>query len=235
MFAVTGGYHRYFAHKSFKTGRVFQFFLAMLAQSSLQKGVLWWAAHHRSHHTHSDTERDLHSPVQDGFIWSHVGWVMSRNYLATDFDRIKDFAKYPELRWLNSMHLLPYLAMCVALFAIGGLPWLVWGAFVSTVLLWHGTFTINSLAHVIGKRRFQTRDDSRNNWFLALITLGEGWHNNHHRSPGSASQAMYWWEIDITYYILVALSKVGLISDLRKHPKSVYDEAEGRGRRAHAA
>ncbi len=235
MFGVTAGYHRYFAHRSFKTSRVGQFLLATLAVSSAQKGVLWWAAHHRSHHTHSDTERDLHSPVKHGFWWAHVGWILCREHLATDFDRIKDYARFPELRWLNRWHLVPYVLLCVVLFFAGGLSWLVWGGFISTVVLWHSTFMINSLAHVVGKRRFETRDDSRNNWLLALLTGGEGWHNNHHRSPGAARQGMYWWEIDTTYSILSLLAKIGVVWDLRPHPQSVYDEAEGRGRERRAA
>jgi stearoyl-CoA desaturase (delta-9 desaturase) len=219
MFAITAGYHRYFSHRTFKTGRAFQFVLAVLAVSSVQKGILWWAGHHRDHHRDSDTERDIHSPVQSGFWWSHVTWILSRRHTETKLDRIRDFARFPELRWLDDWHLVPYIALCVALFAIGGAPWLVWGGFVSTVLLWHGTFTINSLAHVIGSRRYETKDQSRNNWLLALITLGEGWHNNHHHYQSSVRQGFFWWELDVTYYVLRLLALCGLVWDLREPPK----------------
>jgi stearoyl-CoA desaturase (delta-9 desaturase) len=224
MFGITAGYHRYFAHRSFKTSRVFQFVLAFLAQSSAQKGALWWAAHHRNHHKHSDTPQDLHSPVQHGLWWSHVGWVLDDRFDAVPEGRINDFMKVPELRWLNRFHLLPPALLAVTLFAVGGLPWLMWGFFVSTVLLFHGTFTINSLSHVLGTRRFATEDTSRNNGVLALLTLGEGWHNNHHHYCSSANQGFYWWELDITYLVLRALGGLGVVWDLRTPPQRVLDQ-----------
>jgi stearoyl-CoA desaturase (delta-9 desaturase) len=225
MFGVTAGYHRYFAHRSFKTGRVFQLILAFLAQSSAQQGVLWWAAHHRHHHKFSDHPEDLHSPLQSGFWWSHLGWIFARDHLPTRFELIRDFEKYAELRFLNRYPLIPIILMGIALFIIGGTPWLVWGLGVSTVFLWHGTFTINSLSHVFGTRRFRTSDTSRNNPLLALITLGEGWHNNHHRYPSSTRQGFYWWEFDITYWVLKGLRLIGLVSDLRSPPRQIYEEA----------
>ncbi len=220
MWAVTGGYHRYFSHRSFKTSRAFQFVLAFLAQTSAQKGALWWAAHHRNHHRYSDQEGDTHSPVRDGFWWSHVGWILDRKNDATPLENIKDLARFPELMWLNKYHLVPSVSLGVALFFIGGWPLLVWGMFVSTVLLWHGTFIINSLCHVFGSRRYNTGDTSRNNLLFALITLGEGWHNNHHHYQSSTRQGFFWWEIDITYYALKVLSWLGLIWDLREPPPS---------------
>src|SRR5439155_24852297 len=147
MFFVTAGYHRYFSHRAYKTSRWFQFVLAFGASMSAQKGVLWWAAHHRDHHKYSDQPEDIHSPRQMGLWWPHVGWILSRKYDQTKFDRIKDFAAYPELRWLNKYHLVPPVLLAVAITLIGGWPMLVWGFFVSTVMLWHGTFTINSLSH----------------------------------------------------------------------------------------
>lgn len=215
MFGVTAGYHRYFSHRAFQTNRVFQFFLAFLAQTSIQKGALWWAANHRHHHRYSDAEEDIHSPVRRGFWWSHVGWVLSKNYEETKYGSIKDFSRYPELVWLNEHHLVPPVVMMVAAYLIGGLPGLVWGALIPTVFLWHGTFTINSLSHIFGKRRYLTTDTSRNNWLLALITCGEGWHNNHHYHQNTANQGWFWWEIDVTYYVLKALSVFGIVTKLR--------------------
>jgi len=214
MFGVTGAYHRYFSHRTYRTGRAFQFFLAVLAQTSLQKGVLWWAGHHRIHHKHSDTPKDPHSFRDYGFWYSHVGWILSRDTEETDFEGVSDLARYPELRWLNRYHVVPGVVLAVVLFLVGSWPALVWGFFVSTTLLWHGTFTINSISHIWGSRRYGTTDDSKNNPLLAFVTMGEGWHNNHHYYPRSSRQGFYWWEIDLTFYILRALALVGLVWDL---------------------
>ncbi|MCU0701747.1 MAG: acyl-CoA desaturase [Myxococcaceae bacterium] len=232
MFGVTAGYHRYFSHRAFKTNRVFQFLLAFLAQTSAQKGVLWWAAHHRHHHRHSDQEDDLHSPSRTGFWWSHVGWIMSTKYEATRFESIRDFARFPELVWLNKHHILPAMVALFVMWLLGGLPWMFYGGVVSTVLLWHGTFTINSLSHIFGRRRYVTTDTSRNNFFFALLTMGEGWHNNHHFHQNTANQGWFWWEVDATFAILKALSWIGVVSDLRvvseqtKYAFRIYTEAQ---------
>jgi stearoyl-CoA desaturase (Delta-9 desaturase) len=232
MWVVTIGYHRYFSHRTFKTSRVFQFVLAFLAETSAQKGVLWWAANHRHHHRESDQPADVHSPLQDGFWWSHVGWILSDRYTETREEAIRDFARFPELRFLNRWYLLPPTLLAVALALIGGFPLLVWGFFVSTVVLWHGTFTINSLSHVFGSRRYRTTDTSRNNFLLALITCGEGWHNNHHYHQNTANQGWFWWELDLSYYALKVLSWLGIVWDLRKPSDAVkfahlkYTEAE---------
>lgn len=231
MFAVTGVYHRYFSHRTFKTSRVFQFFLAFLAQTSAQKGVLWWAAHHRHHHKHSDDEVDTHSPVTSSLFYAHLGWMFMDANNATDFSKIKDFAKYPELRFLNRYYLLPPIVLAVGIWLALGWSGLLIGFFLSTVFLWHGTFVINSLAHVFGSKRFETGDESRNNFWLALITLGEGWHNNHHYYQSSCRQGFYWWEVDVTYYIIRALAAVGLVWDVREPPERVLED----GRRADAA
>jgi stearoyl-CoA desaturase (delta-9 desaturase) len=223
MFGVTAGYHRYFSHRTFKTSRLVQFFFALLATSSAQKGVIWWAAHHRAHHKHSDLPGDVHSVKLDGFVWSHVGWIISRKHEGTDESRVKDLLQYPELRWLDRWFLVPPVVLGLALFAAGGAWALVWGMFVSTTLLWHGTFTINSLTHVFGSRRYETTDDSRNNLWLALITMGEGWHNNHHYYQRSVNQGFFWWEIDVTYYLLRAMAAVGLVWDLHTPPARVRD------------
>ena len=221
MFAMTGFYHRYFSHRTFKTSRAFQFVLALWGTTAVQKGPLWWAAHHRHHHKFSDEHGDMHSPGLQGFMWSHVGWILADDWHETDYKNVGDLAKYPELRWLNNWYMVPPVAMAVGLFLIGGMPWLVWGFFVSTVLCWHVTFMINTLTHMFGKRRYETKDDSRNNFMLALLTLGEGWHNNHHYYQSSTRQGFFWWEIDITYYVLKMFEAVGLIWDVREPPKHV--------------
>jgi stearoyl-CoA desaturase (delta-9 desaturase) len=223
LFGVTGGYHRYFAHRTYKTSRVFQFLLAFLAVSSSQKGVLWWAGHHRVHHKLSDQDGDMHSPVQRGFWYSHVGWLFAAESQDSRYDKIQDFAKYPELRWLDRNWLFPPVFVGALCLYFGGARGLFTGFLLSTALLWHITFTINSLSHVFGKRRFETDDDSRNNWFLGLLTLGEGWHNNHHHYQSSARNGFYWWEIDVTYYTLFALSKLGIVWDLRQVPDHVME------------
>ncbi len=227
MFAVTGAYHRYFSHRTFKTSRWFQFVLAFWAQTSSQRGALWWAAHHRNHHKFSDTPWDVHSPVRKGFWYSHIGWIYDHNE-DTNYNKVRDLAKYPELVWLNKYWLVPPVALGLLVYATMGLSGLLVGFLLSTVILWHGTFTINSLAHVWGSRRYETTDTSRNNFWLALITMGEGWHNNHHHHMLSTRQGFYWWEIDITYYILKAMSWVGLVWDLRPPPQAVYEPQVGK-------
>ncbi len=224
MFFVTGAYHRYFSHRSYKTSRWFQFLLALGASSTGQKGVLWWAAHHRIHHKLSDMPGDLHSVKQSGFWWSHMGWILSNDLEGTDLSRIKDFSKYPELRWLNRYWMLPPVAMGVIAFLLGGFFGLVWAFAVPQVLCWHGTFTINSLSHLWGGRRYTTEDDSRNNFVLALITMGEGWHNNHHHYQVSVRQGFRWWEIDCTYYVLRTLAAVGLVWDLHGVPDHIVED-----------
>ncbi len=221
MFFVTAGYHRYFSHRTFKTSRVFQALLAFGAESSLQRGVLWWSAKHRRHHRFSDVDGDTHSPTLHGFWWSHIGWSTSPTSAGADYARIGDLTQYPELRLLDRYWLWPPVLFALALLLLGGWPAVVWGFFVSTVLLWHGTFTINSLAHIIGRRRFHTKDDSRNNWVLALVTMGEGWHNNHHHYMSSCNQGFRWYEIDLTYYILRCLSLVRIVWDVRRAPKHI--------------
>jgi stearoyl-CoA desaturase (Delta-9 desaturase) len=221
MFAIGAGYHRLFSHRAYSTGRVFQFVLAFVAQSSAQKSVLWWAAKHRHHHLHSDTERDVHSPRHKGFIYSHVGWIFDRKHDATDLTKVADLARYPELMLLHKAELLPAVALAVLCFFAGGWSGLVVGFIWSTVLSYHATFCINSLAHVRGSKRYVTGDDSRNNWLLAFLTMGEGWHNNHHAYQSSVRQGFTWWEIDPTYYLLKALSWLGIVWDLKAPPEQV--------------
>ncbi len=221
MFAITAGYHRYFSHRTYKTSRAFQLVLAVLALLSLQKGPLWWAAHHRHHHRYSDRHGDLHSPGLQGFLWAHLGWILSTEHDATDYPRVADLARYPELVWLNRWHLVPGLALAAVLLAAGGFPAIVWGFCISTVVTWHITFSINSLTHMIGRRRYRTKDDSRNSLVLAILTLGEGWHNNHHYYKASTRQGFYWWEIDPTYYALRLLALVGVVWDLKEPSEEI--------------
>jgi stearoyl-CoA desaturase (delta-9 desaturase) len=225
MFAITGFYHRYFSHRTFKTSRFFQFAFAVLGASSAQRGPLWWAAHHRKHHRHSDTEHDVHSPRHHGFWWSHMGWITAPGNFPTDLAEVRDLAKYPELRFLDRFDILVPVLLATTLFLLGGAQLLIWGFFISTVVLFHGTCFINSLAHQLGKQRYETGDDSGNSLLLALITFGEGWHNNHHKYPGSARQGFFWWEIDLTYYALWILARLRIISELRPVPKRLLTAA----------
>jgi stearoyl-CoA desaturase (delta-9 desaturase) len=215
MFAVTAGYHRYFSHRTFKLARPWQFILAFMAETSGQKGVLWWAANHRHHHRYADQEEDIHSPGLQGIWWAHVGWIISKEYDEYNPTLIQDFVKYPELRWLNKYHWVPITALGTAVALIGGPAAFFYGFILSTVLLYHGTFSINSLSHLWGTRRFDTPDQSRNNFVLALITLGEGWHNNHHKFMHVCRQGMRWWEVDFTFYVLKILSWLGIVRDVR--------------------
>ena len=231
MFAIGAGYHRYFSHRSYSTGRVFQFILAFLAQSSAQKSILWWAAKHRHHHLHSDTNRDVHSPRHKGFMYSHVGWIFDRQHENTDLVKVADFATLPELRWLHKLEVLPAVAVAALCFLVAGWSGLVVGFLWSTVLLYHATFCINSLAHVHGRKRYVTGDDSRNNWMLAFFTMGEGWHNNHHAYQSSVRQGFRWWEIDMTFYILKALSWFGIVWDLKTPPEQVLRNEQRLGSR----
>jgi stearoyl-CoA desaturase (delta-9 desaturase) len=217
VFGLTAGYHRYFAHRAFKTGRAGQFVLALLGCSALQRGPLWWAGHHRHHHRFSDTEEDVHSPIIDSFWYSHVGWVFDQRNDGPQ-DSMHDFAKYPELRLLEKYHWTPGILVAVVCFLIGGWSGLVWGFFVSTVAVYHVTFMVNSLCHVWGKRKYPTTDYSKNNPWIALLTFGEGWHNNHHHYQSSANQGFFWWEIDISYMALKVLRWLGLVWDLRTPP-----------------
>ncbi len=221
MFAITAGYHRLFSHKTYRTSRPFQFLLGFVAESSAQAGLIWWAAKHREHHRHSDTELDPHSPGLHGFFYSHVGWIFHRRREVADFAVVPDLMRCPELVWLERNKLAPALLLGFACYLVAGWPGVVVGFCWSTVATWHCTFAINSLAHVLGKQRYVTGDDSRNNWWLALITLGEGWHNNHHWFQGSTRQGFYWWEIDFTFYGLKLLSWVGLVWDLKTPPPEV--------------
>jgi len=229
LFFITAGYHRYFSHRSYRLGRASQAVFAFGGGTAVQKGPLWWAANHRAHHRYTDTDRDPHSP-QRGFWWSHVGWILSDRFSATDFDAVGDLARYPELRWLDKHDWVPPWTLGLACFLIAGWSGLVVGFFASTILLWHMTFAINSVAHLRGSRRFATTDSSRNNALLALVTFGEGWHNNHHHHPRCTRQGLRWWELDITYGILRILQRIGIVRDIREPPPASLDARRiGRG------
>ncbi len=236
MFWITGGYHRYFSHRSYKTSRWFQFVIAFMAQTSAQKGALWWASHHRVHHKTSDTYDDPHSMKHYGFWYSHVGWIIGPDYKTTDYKIIHDYAKYPELVWLNKNYLVPPFVLALVVMALGGIvnggtvlamftsagfSSLFIGFFLSTVILYHGTFSINSIMHKFGKQRYESNDESKNSLWLALLTMGEGWHNNHHYYQAAARQGFFWWEIDLTYYILRIFAFFGLIWDLNEVPDHI--------------
>ncbi len=239
MFAITAGFHRLLAHRTYKTSRLFQFLMAFTGTASYQKGPLWWSAHHRRHHLVADTAEDFHSPLTRRFWRAHFGWFLSRDSQQTEWKLIANLSKYPELRFLDRFYSLPPIMLAVSAFLLGaalerwapGLEtssWqmLVWAFFISTVVLYHGTFTVNSLAHIFGKRRFATDDNSRNNLFVALITLGEGWHNNHHYYSASERQGSYWWEIDVSHYTLRAFSWLGIVWDLHTPPANLTSISE---------
>ena len=221
MFGVTAGYHRYFSHRTFRTSRPFQLVLAVLGLLALQKGPLWWAAHHRRHHKFSDTENDVHSPVQRGFFWSHMGWIMVEDFSEADRSTVQDLARYPELVFFDRHWYLPSVVLGALLLVLGGLPALVWGLPISIVVCWHATYTINSLNHMVGRQRYATGDGSRNSAILAVLTLGEGWHNNHHHYMASTRQGFFWWEYDITYWLLRLLTLPRLVWELREPPARV--------------
>jgi stearoyl-CoA desaturase (delta-9 desaturase) len=234
MFFVTAFFHRYFSHRAFRVSRGVQLAMAVLGCTAGQRGPIWWAGHHREHHIASDTDADPHSPARRGFVFSHTLWFLTRASFAAPTHRVRDWLRYPELRWLERFDWLPFVALGVGCYGLGawlestapelganGPQMLVWGFFISTVALYHATYTINSLAHRFGQRRYPTRDDSRNNAWLALITLGEGWHNNHHYFPAAARQGFFWWEIDLSYLGLKLLEMMGVVRDLRPVPAHV--------------
>ena len=239
VFALTGGYHRYFSHRSYRTSRVFQFVLAWLGACAAQCGPLWWASHHRHHHRHSDQPEDMHSPRTGGFLWAHVGWLLCRRYADVRDETIRDFARFPELRLLDRFHVFAPVSLAVLLYWTGellpaawgtsGWQFLAWGFFFSTMLVYHVTWCINSLTHMVGRRRFDTGDDSRNNFFTALLTMGEGWHNNHHHYPVSTRQGFAWYEIDMTYYLLRILAWCRLVWDIQEPPRAIMQQVRREG------
>ncbi len=240
MFAITAFYHRYFSHRAFQTSRPMQFLFAVLGSSAMQRGPIWWASHHRAHHRYSDQESgDSHSPIHEGFWWSHVGWILSRGSFRPKFEMIRDWTRFPELRFLDRFDVLVPSLFLVAFYFLGewagaagygtsAAQMVVWAFCVSTIATYHVTFSINSVAHRSGSRSYDTADNSRNNTLLSLLTFGEGWHNNHHRYPGSARQGFHWWQVDFTYYLLVMMEALGLIWGLKPVPERIIQEGRFR-------
>ena len=240
IFSIGAFYHRYFSHKSYQTNRFWQFIFAILGASAVQRGPIWWAAHHRQHHLTSDQPDDVHSPIQHGFFMSHMGWFLTKGNFSYDKRRVKDWLKYPEIIFLDRFDILIPIILAILIFFIGhllylhapqlhtsGMQLLIWGFFISTVVSFHVTVAINSFGHKFGQSPYQTEDSSRNNWVLAIFTFGEGWHNNHHRYPVSAQQGFLWWQFDLTFYLLVLMEKIGIIKGLKRAPKTVINQQKG--------
>ncbi|MDI9347426.1 MAG: acyl-CoA desaturase [Methylacidiphilales bacterium] len=228
-FTLTAFYHRYFSHKTFKTSRVVQFIFAFIGATAVQRGPLWWASHHRKHHVVSDTKDDCHSPISNSLFWSHCGWFLSKKNFSTDYNLIKDFCKFPEIKFIDRFDIIAPLLLAIVLYVIGesffnaGWQFLVWGFVLSTLFLYHVTFSVNSISHLWGTRRYVTKDFSRNNLLVAILAFGEGWHNNHHYYPASTRQGFYWWEIDMSFYILTFLSWFGIVWDIQTIPKKLRE------------
>ena len=212
-------YHRLLTHRSFKTPLWVEYCLTVCAASAMEGGPLLWVATHRMHHQFTDGEGDPHSP-KDGKWWAHVGWILVGDALrqdSTTLDRyVPDLAEDKFHVWITEYHFVPTIALGIVLFAIGGLPFLLWGIFFRIVMGHHATWLVNSATHIWGSRRFETRDRSTNNWWVSLLTLGEGWHNNHHAYPVSARHGMKWYEIDFNWYVIMLLKRVGLASHVHQ-------------------
>jgi len=225
---LTLAFHRYFAHRAFKMNRVTQFVWAFIGTAAMQKGPLWWAGHHVNHHKYADREGDPHSPMVSGLYYAHIGWFLNdtkHDRLETTNPVVRDFSKFPELRFLDTYFFVPPTLLALSLYLTGGFTWLVWGFCLPTVTLAHATFAINTVNHLFGSRRFETIDESRNNPVTAFFAVGEGWHNNHHRYQRAARNGFYWWEFDPTWYVIRAMQALGLAWDVQPVPERIYAEA----------
>lgn len=225
---LTLAFHRYFAHRAFKMNRAVQFVWAFIGTAAMQKGPLWWAGHHVNHHKYADREGDPHSPMVSGIYYAHIGWFLNdtkHDMLESTNPVVRDFSKFPEIRFLDTYFFVPPLLLALAMYALGGFPWLVWGFCFPTVTLAHATFAINTVNHLFGSRRFDTIDESRNNAFTAFFAVGEGWHNNHHRYQRAARNGFYWWEFDPTWYVIRTMQLLGLAWDVQPVPPRIYAEA----------
>ena len=221
---ITGGlgiclcYHRLLTHRSFKLWKPLEYALAVCACLAFQNGPIKWVATHRVHHANSDREGDPHSPTK-GFWWAHMGWLFSFDETFDTYEKYRtyapDLANDPVYRFLNSTFVIYQVILGIVLYAWGGLPFVIWGIFFRTVFMWHCTWLVNSAAHTWGYRTWAVEDKSTNNWWVALLTYGEGWHNNHHAFPRSAAHGLKWWELDLTYFTVRALTAVGLASDIQ--------------------
>jgi stearoyl-CoA desaturase (delta-9 desaturase) len=225
---LTLAFHRYFAHRAFQMSRATRFAWAWIGTSAMQKGPLWWAGNHVDHHKYADREGDPHSPRLSGFYYAHIGWFLDDakwERVSQANPVLRDFGSVPEIAFLDRWYIVPPLTLAVAMFAMGGFPWLFWGFCLPTMTLAHATFAINTVNHLWGSRRFDTIDESRNNPITAFFAVGEGWHNNHHRYQRSARNGFYWWEFDPTWYAIKAMSWVGLAWDIQPVPARIYEEA----------
>jgi len=235
-FGVSVIYHRYFAHRTFRTSRVMQFLFGLYGTTTVLGGPLWWAQTHREHHRHADTPDDIHSPRYQGFVYSHCGWFLTHAHRDVDLSKVSDLARFPEMmfleRWGGAFKLL-YIGCAYWLFGVVGL---VWGFFVPTVVVIQMVHWIQSVSHSLGGyRRYPTPDESRNHWLFGVVSMGEGFHHNHHAFPASARLGLLWWEIDVGYYLLVGLAWLRLIRDLRVPVTATYRGADRRARHAAVA
>lgn len=212
----TIGYHRFFAHRSFKTSRVAQFFLASACCANLQQGPMWWAAYHRHHHRYSDEPGDVHSPHHGGFWWAYCGWLFIP--LQPQWEQVRDLRRFPELVLLERFWQIPGILLAVTFWLIGGWSLLCIGFCLSAVLSFQLTFVVNTLGHLIGSRRYPTPDHSTNSFLLALMSLGDGWHNNHHHYPHTAQAGFFWWEVDGAFRVIRVFERLGIIWDVRRVP-----------------
>jgi stearoyl-CoA desaturase (Delta-9 desaturase) len=225
---TTVAYHRYFAHRSFKTGRAFQFLLGCLCCTNLQRGPLWWAAVHRQHHRHADGPGDPHSPARGGFLWAYGGWMFAA-LEEPDWGRVRDLTRFPELVWLERLWLVPPLLLAAGCWLVGGWGLVCVGFCLSAVVALHGASLVNTLGHLVGSRRYPTPDRSRNSLVLALLTFGDGWHNNHHHYPHAAQAGFFRWEADGSFRLIRLLEFAGLVWDVRRvPPHKLHPPLDGR-------
>ena len=217
-FGIGMGYHRLLTHRSYKVPRAVEYFFAVCGTLTLEGGPIFWVATHRVHHQHADRDLDPHTPRHGGF-WAHVGWILFGEPKHNDTKRMSkyapDLAKDPFYVWLNNFHFVPIVVLSLILFAVGGLQLVLWGTCMRVVLGLHATWLVNSATHMWGTQRFATRDDSRNSWWVALVTFGEGWHNNHHAHPTSARHGLAWYEVDFTWMQIWLLKKLGVAKNVK--------------------
>ncbi len=215
---ISLGYHRLHTHRGYKTSRAFEYFLAICGTLTLEGGPIFWVATHRVHHQHSDHDGDPHTP-HDGGFWAHVGWILfghtRHNNTVLMSKYAPDLGADPFYRWLNSYHYVPLILLGIVLLAVGGWGMVLWGIALRVTVGLHATWLVNSATHMWGSRRFPTRDDSKNSWWVALLTFGEGWHNNHHAHPVSARHGLAWYEFDVSWITLKALRALGVVRELK--------------------
>ena len=211
-------YHRLLTHRGYKTYRWLEYFLTLCGTLALEGGPIFWVATHRIHHQHSDKDGDPHTP-REGTYWAHVGWILTGQAMHHDTEILKryvpDLARDPFHVGLTRWHWVPQVVVGLGLLAFGGIPYVLWGVFFRTTFGLHCTWLVNSATHLWGSRRFRTRDDSTNNWWVALLSFGEGWHNNHHAHPVSARHGLAWYEFDFNWIVIRTLRLFGLVWDVK--------------------